>query len=242
MYLKCLTFVSTVLYLSTNFAICATVDLQGNEALTNSAIRPESVPEPGQLNRYRAAPRDSLLSLVPVDGAEFIPGQYFDISIELHSVGKRDQFPSLKDLKATINGMPLETFFPKQYSPVDTWNFDHFVDMEARINKNVTPVAVSRLALRSVQIPKAGSYKVELSIGKEKVVADWTVREVQPASLKNLVLFIGDGMAVGITRLYLIPIWYLISSLVCLAIDDFCRQIHLSQNCVWQVQRKLSQF
>ncbi|KAH9252162.1 hypothetical protein BASA81_009913 [Batrachochytrium salamandrivorans] len=44
-------------------------------------------PTPGQTNRYRAARPGSLLSLVPVDGAEFIPNQHFDISVELHNVG-----------------------------------------------------------------------------------------------------------------------------------------------------------
>ncbi|KAH9274870.1 hypothetical protein BASA83_002580 [Batrachochytrium salamandrivorans] len=71
-------------------------------------------PTPGQTNRYRAARPGSLLSLVPVDGAEFIPNQHFDISVELHNVGATAT-PDLSNLQATINGVPVAKFFGSSF-------------------------------------------------------------------------------------------------------------------------------
>ncbi|KNC99828.1 uncharacterized protein SPPG_05202 [Spizellomyces punctatus DAOM BR117] len=164
---------------------------------TVGAINPASVPEQSQHARYRAAPRGSLLSVVPVDGAEFLAGQHYDISIELHAVDTQTP-PPFTALQATINGQPFENFFSKSYSPVETWNYTYFVDSAARDSHKQTLVGVSRIALRSVKIDKAGEYKVSVQVdgGKEKVEAVWKVRSFGAKRwVKNLVLFIGDGMA-----------------------------------------------
>ncbi|KAJ3048313.1 hypothetical protein HK097_010684 [Rhizophlyctis rosea] len=160
-----------------------------------AAINPASVPEIGQLNRYRAAPRDSLLSVVPVDAAEFLVGQHFDISVELHNVGNGTVYPDLSKLDAKINGQSLTSFFGKQYTPKENWNFTYFENNAARDIKKPTPVGVTRLSLRSVKINKAGSYKLTLKAGNQKVEANWIVRGFSQRKAQNLVLFIGDGMA-----------------------------------------------
>ncbi|KAJ3043714.1 hypothetical protein HDV00_004487 [Rhizophlyctis rosea] len=160
-----------------------------------AAQNPASVPQVGQQNRYRAAPQGSNLAIVPVDGAEFLAGQYFDISVELHNVGSGTVYPDIKPLSATIDGKPFKNLFGQDWSKPENWNFTYYADNEARDTKKSTPVGVSRVALRSVRLPKAGTYKVELKVGQEKVQAEWTVRSYTTRKAKNLVLFIGDGMA-----------------------------------------------
>ncbi|KAH6578330.1 hypothetical protein BASA61_000322 [Batrachochytrium salamandrivorans] len=151
-------------------------------------------PTPGQTNRYRAARPGSLLSLVPVDGAEFIPNQHFDISVELHNVGATAT-PDLSNLQATINGVPVAKFFGSSFAAAESWNFTYAVDGAARDSKKMTTVLATRLALRSVKITKPGDYVLSLKSGNQSVDATWTVRKVGKQKAKNLVLFIGDGMA-----------------------------------------------
>jgi alkaline phosphatase len=152
-----------------------------------------SAPEPGQYHRYRAARKNSLLSIVPVDGAEFLIGQYFDISIELHNIGSAA--PKLDGVEATLNGQPLETSFNATFSPTDTWEFEYFADVEKKEAKQATKVGVSRLALRNVKLDNQGTFKVQVKIGNELVNAEWVVRKSGQQKVKNMILFIGDGMA-----------------------------------------------
>ncbi|KAJ2998149.1 hypothetical protein HDV02_004741 [Globomyces sp. JEL0801] len=160
------------------------------------ASQSPSTPEVGQTVRYHGAPRGSLLSLIPVDGAEFLPNQHFDVSIELHNIGGGNgTFPDLSTLKATVNGEPIEAFLETKFSPADTWVLDSFTDAASRDAKKVTPVAVSRVSIRSVKLTKPGKHTVQVTIGNEKVNAEWVVRESGKAKVKNLVLMIGDGMA-----------------------------------------------
>lgn len=162
-------------------------------SLVNSQ-NPASVPEPGQFNRYRAAPRGSLLSLVPVDYAEFLPGQRFDISIEMHKVAAGSVPPSMDGLKAVINGKPLEQHFGKSFQ-AESWEFQYHVDAQAMYAKQATNVTVSRFALRSVSIAEPGEYRLQITLGTEIVEATWIIREISPRIVQNIVLFIGDGMA-----------------------------------------------
>jgi alkaline phosphatase len=153
-------------------------------------------PTSGQLNRYRAAPANSLLSIVPLDGAEFLLGQYFDISIELHNVGSTES-PSVEGIQATVDGAPMEQFLKSNFSAPDTWDFEYFEDVARRERKEAIKVGVSRVALRNIYIDKPGIYQVQVTIGNQKVSAQWTVRKSNERMVKNLVLFIGDGMASG---------------------------------------------
>ncbi|KAL2918570.1 hypothetical protein HK105_201971 [Polyrhizophydium stewartii] len=161
-------------------------------AVAASAQVSPSTPEVGQTTRYRAAPRGSLLSVVPVDGAEFIANQHFDISIELHNVASTVA-PDLSGLQATINGQPLEQFFSKKFASAEAWNFTYFADSPSRDAKKSTNVAAARLALRSVKLAKVGDYKLSLKAGNQSVDATWTVRKIGGRKTKNLVLFIADG-------------------------------------------------
>lgn len=158
-----------------------------------------SAPEAGQFSRYRAALGGSMLSIVPVDGAEFIPLQHFDISIELHKLISSQEldsisYPDVSKISATINGSPLETTFQKTFV-AENWNFTYHIDAQSRDLKIKTHVAVTRLSLRSVFFQSPGSYVVVVEIGSEYVRAEFIVRSIGSRQVRNMVLFIGDGMA-----------------------------------------------
>jgi hypothetical protein len=150
-------------------------------------------PEPGQYHRYRAARANSMLSIVPVDGAEFLPNQLFDVSIELHDINGQVP-PNIDSLKATIDGKPITEMFKKPMAN-ESWFFKYFSDASSFANNQSTTVAVSRLALRSIKLPSPGVYQVQVQVGNHTASAEWIVRKIGPRLAKNLVLMIGDGMA-----------------------------------------------
>ena len=152
-----------------------------------------SIPEVGSFARYRAAPKNSMLAIVPVDGAEFILNQRFDVSVELHALGSIP--PSVDNLQITINGESAESVLGKPREQTETWNFTYSKTLKALDNKDLTMVAVSRVAIRSGKLSKPGKYQVQVSVGGEMVKAEWTVREPAERIVKNVILMIGDGMA-----------------------------------------------
>ena len=158
-----------------------------------AVIAQSSIPEIGSSSRYRAAPRNSMLAIVPVDGAEFIPNQRFDVSIELHDL--EQAAPDISSLQFTINGQPADLLLGKKYEVRESWNFTYAKTLKALDSKDMTRVFVSRIAIRSGKLEKSGKYNVRVSIGGHSLSAEWVVRATQPRSAKNLILMIGDGMA-----------------------------------------------
>ena len=102
--------------------------------LSLRVVAQDSVPEVGSFARYRAALRDSLLSIVPVDGAEFIPNQRFDVSVEFHALGFDP--PSMENLEITINGDTAEKALGKPLEAVETWNFTYAKTLKALDQKD----------------------------------------------------------------------------------------------------------
>ncbi|KAI8607204.1 alkaline-phosphatase-like protein, partial [Chytriomyces sp. MP71] len=161
-------------------------------AAVAAAVDP-SAPSVGQQNRFRALPRGSNLAISPVDGAEFIAGQHFDISIELHNEnGKADA----SDLTFTINGKPASDLFGASAKPyVSNYNSTYYKDTQARDAGKSTKFNVARLSWRNLALPASGDYNLEVKTGSEKVAATWTVKGSSTRKAKNAILFIGDGMA-----------------------------------------------
>ncbi|KAJ3069238.1 hypothetical protein HDU98_007701 [Podochytrium sp. JEL0797] len=163
-------------------------------AVAAAAAVDPSAPSVGQHNRYRALPRGSNLALVPVDGAEFLAGQKFDIAVELHS--EAGKVPDLSTLSFTINGKQVKDVIVEAGSPyTSNYTSSYFADGESKFAGKKTNFAVSRASWRHLSLPATGSYKVELSVGSEKVSAKWIVKGSSTRKAKNAVLFIGDGMA-----------------------------------------------
>ncbi|KAI9203856.1 alkaline-phosphatase-like protein [Polychytrium aggregatum] len=172
------------------------VSLVGSLAVSAVAAQYQpSNPTPGQFSRYRALPQGSNLAVVPVDGAEFVTGQHFDISIELHNDGNAAS-PSVDGIIAEINGVPMDQFFGTSWT-TQTWNFTYSKDASEYFANppKTTPVGVTRLALRDIALPTTGDFNVTIAVGKERVSASWSTRNYCKPLAKNTVMFIGDGMA-----------------------------------------------
>ncbi|KAJ3063569.1 hypothetical protein HDU98_000665 [Podochytrium sp. JEL0797] len=160
---------------------------------TAAAVDP-SAPSVGQFNRYRALPRGSNLALVPVDGAEFLAGQKFDIAVELHS--EDGTVPDLSTLSFTINGRQVKDVIVEAGSPYKSnYTSSYFADGKSKFAGKKTTFAVSRASWRHLSLPASGSYDVKLSVGSESVSAKWVVKGSSTRKAKNALLFIGDGMA-----------------------------------------------
>ncbi|KAI9351420.1 alkaline-phosphatase-like protein [Obelidium mucronatum] len=163
-------------------------------ALTAFAAPDASTPAVGQKNRYRALPRGSNLAIVPVDGAEFLAGQKFDISVELHS--EDGKAPDLSALSFTINGKQVKDVIVNATAPyTSTYNSTYYADGQSEYANKPTTFHVSRASWRRLSLPASGDYNVELSVGSEKVKAKWVVKGSSTRKVKNALLFIGDGMA-----------------------------------------------
>jgi alkaline phosphatase len=78
---------------------------------------------------------------------------------------------------------------------LETWSFKYFEDYFARDAKMATSVNVASKAYRSLSLSEPGNYTATLKYWDQETVARWTVREpAKKAMVKNVILFIGDGM------------------------------------------------
>ncbi|KAJ3413501.1 hypothetical protein HDV05_007884 [Chytridiales sp. JEL 0842] len=155
-----------------------------------------SVPEPGQFHRYRALPRGSNLAVAPVDGAEFLAKQKFDISVELHNTANLVS-PDLKNtLSFLVNGKDASQVLNDVSAPhFVSYNASYFQNAAARDSSSSTRFAVTKATWRGVSLPASGTYTVEIKAANETIKATWTVRGSAVRKAKNVLLFVGDGMA-----------------------------------------------
>ncbi|ESK94722.1 alkaline phosphatase [Moniliophthora roreri MCA 2997] len=153
--------------------------------------------------RLGACPK--LGCVFPPDQTEFLPGQLFDIRVEIHA--------PLNGTEAFNDGKPDENFtfciqkedgecssaaqhFNVSEPEMERWTFSYFEDLFARDEKKSTIVNVASKAYRALSLKEPGNYTAKLSYyGGSETVAHWTVREsAKERVAKNVILFIGDGM------------------------------------------------
>lgn len=116
--------------------------------------------------------------ILPIDRADFLPGAYFDVRIEVWAEEVSEEFV------ATINGEELSDFFGVD-SELDSWV----------VGDDETPV--QGVTWRGVSLPEAGDYVVEVTIDDEVTSVTWTAHEpATEASARNVILFIADGMTI----------------------------------------------
>ena len=113
-------------------------------------------------------------AIYPIDKAEILAGSKFDIKVELNNVVNPD------DLMIEINGAPVSKFIP---------NKPQFI-----ANENGKG---SSLIIRDVQITKAGKYDLVARTAQERLQVSWDVYASGPRRVKNVILFIGDGMTIA---------------------------------------------
>lgn len=152
----------------------------------------------------------SLGCMLPPDQQDFLPGQEFDIRVEVHapvngSEAFNDGVPD-EEFTVTIakssssssssNGTAssLADFFGLEQEPeVEKWSFSWYEDLFAQEAGNQTVVNVASKMYRRVALYEPGEYTVTLSYyGGETTVASWTVRPLaEEKRAKNVILFIG---------------------------------------------------
>jgi alkaline phosphatase len=113
-------------------------------------------------------------TIYPIDSAQILAGSKFDIKIEFNQVVN----PS--DIVIEINGAPISKWIA---------NKSEFIS-----NENSKG---SSIIYRDVQIPKSGKYILLARTPQENLQVTWEVYASGPRKVKNVILFIGDGMTIA---------------------------------------------
>lgn len=143
--------------------------------------------------------------ILPPDQADFLPGQFFDIRVEVHApqngservpYANPDANFTLTIEKEGGSASPAASFFKVSEPKLEQWNCTWYEDLFAEAAKTPSFVKVAAKAYRKVAIYEPGQYiaKLEYQNGST-TYANWTVRDIAPQRrAKNVVMFIGDGM------------------------------------------------
>lgn len=148
----------------------------------------------------------SLGCVLPPDQSDFLPGQYFDLRIEVHAPvngseafnnGKPDEnFSVTITKKKGGKTKSIAEFFHVKEPKLEKWDFSWYEDLFAEDAGTPSVVNVAAKAYRRLAIYEPGTYVVELRYyGSKQTTAEWVVRPLATKKrAKNVVLFIGDGM------------------------------------------------
>lgn len=115
--------------------------------------------------------------ILPVNGAQFLPGALFDIRVEVHA----DAMP--EDFAVTINGEDA-----MEGAEVGNWTAE----------ESLIGAAAQAATWRGMSLNEPGEYVVEVTAGGESHSVTWTVREPGTGTAKNVILFIPDGGSVAV--------------------------------------------
>ncbi|EXJ91971.1 hypothetical protein A1O3_00521 [Capronia epimyces CBS 606.96] len=144
--------------------------------------------------------------ILPPDQVDFLPGQYFDIRVEVHApLNGSEVIPgyTTPDTNFTLTiekegqaAKPAAAFFNIPEPTLETWNFTWYEDLFAKAAHTPSQVKVAAKAYRRVALYEPGQYIATLKYRDSSTTyANWTVRDITPArKAKNVVMFIGDGM------------------------------------------------
>jgi len=112
--------------------------------------------------------------IYPIDKAEILAGSKFDIKVEFNHVVNSDV------VVIEINGAPINRLITTK---------PEFIS-----NENGKG---SSIIFRDIQLPKAGKYEVVARIPQERQAVTWDIYSSGPRRVKNVILFIGDGMTIA---------------------------------------------
>ncbi|KAI1396359.1 alkaline phosphatase-like protein [Hypoxylon fuscum] len=143
--------------------------------------------------------------VLPPDQSDFLPGQYFDLRLEVHAPvngseafndGKPDESFSVTIAKEGGEAKDVAEFFDVSEPELEKWDFKWYEDLFAKDADTPSVVNVASKIYRKLAIYEPGNYVVTLSYyGEQKTVANWVVRPLATQKkAKNVILFIGDGM------------------------------------------------
>lgn len=115
--------------------------------------------------------------ILPVDGANFLPGAYFDVRVEVHA----SELP--EDFAVSINGEDV-----LEGAELSSWTAE----------ESLIGVEAQAATWRGLSFDEPGEYLMEVTAGGESHSATWTVRDVTDAGAMNVILFIADGGSVAV--------------------------------------------
>ncbi|TRM64227.1 alkaline phosphatase [Schizophyllum amplum] len=141
----------------------------------------------------------------PPDQSDFLPGQLFDIRLEVHAPvngseayngGVPDEMFALCIQEGEGACVGAAEYFGQEEPVLEQWSFEYYEDLFAEDADNTTAVNVASKAYRAVSLFKPGDYLAKLTYYNiSETVANWTVRAPSTErKAKNVLLFIGDGM------------------------------------------------
>lgn len=113
-------------------------------------------------------------AIYPIDQSAILAGSKFDIKIEF------DQILNSDDIVLDLNSGPISSIIKNKLE---------FISNEA--DKG------SSIVIRNVQIQEPGRYQITARIPQEKLQVNWDVYPSGPKRVKNVILFIGDGMTIA---------------------------------------------
>lgn len=151
--------------------------------------------------------------VLPPDQSDFLPGQLFDLRVEVHAPvngseaahdGKPDKKFTVTIAKGDDEPQDFAEAFELDEPKLETWQFSWYEDLFAEDAKSPSVVNVASKAYRKLALYEPGTYTVTLKYyDGEETKAEWTVRDIKPQrKAKNVVFFIGDGMTTSMVRPY----------------------------------------
>lgn len=143
--------------------------------------------------------------VLPPDQSDFLPGQYFDLRLEVHAPvngseafndGKPDESFAVTITKEGEGGgeaKGIAEFFGVAEPELERWDFSWYEDLFARDAGAPSVVNVASKIYRKLALYEPGNYVVTLSYyGDQTTVANWVVRPLATKKkAKNVILFIG---------------------------------------------------
>ncbi|KAI1455232.1 alkaline phosphatase-like protein [Annulohypoxylon moriforme] len=143
--------------------------------------------------------------VLPPDQSDFLPGQYFDLRLEVHApVNGSEAFnDGVPDDKFTVTiakeggeAKGVAEFFAVDEPELETWDFKWYEDLFAQDAETPSVVNVASKIYRKIAIYEPGNYVVTLTYyDGQTTTANWVVRPLATQKkAKNVILFIGDGM------------------------------------------------
>jgi len=113
-------------------------------------------------------------TIYPINDAAILLGSKFDIKVEFDSV------VAIEEIDIQLNGKPISNTIKQQAS---------FIPNESGKG--------SSLIYRDVQLAKAGINTMTAKAGQESQQVRWDVYASGPRKVKNIILFVGDGMTIA---------------------------------------------
>jgi len=113
-------------------------------------------------------------AVYPIDQASILAGSKFDIKVEFNTV------TTPEEVLIELNGAPIHKIISAK---------PEFISNENGKGSSVI--------YRDVQLSKAGKYQIVARAPQERLQVSWDVYATGPRRVKNVILFIGDGMTIA---------------------------------------------